>query len=76
MATEEIKMAVAKLSQTLKSNSLGLVPVKFKSNYKSYNVGETAGFTPHKAASLIYSNIAVEVGEKPKEEKKLVKEKA
>lgn len=76
MATEEIKAAVTKLSQTLKVNGVGLVPVKFKANYRSYNVGEIAGFSPYKAAGLIYSNIAVEVGEKPKETKKIVKEKA
>tara|TARA_R100000152_G_C6778805_1_gene209799 strand:- start:859 stop:1089 length:231 start_codon:yes stop_codon:yes gene_type:complete len=76
MATEEIKAAVTKLSHTLKVNSAGLVPVKFKANYRSYNIGEIAGFSPYKAAGLIYSNIAVEMAEKTKPVKKAIKEKA
>jgi len=66
MASEQELVEIKKIQSTLKANQVGLVPVKFVKKYRSYNVGEIAGFSPYKAAGLIFSKIATEVTAKKK----------
>ena len=36
----------------------GLVPIKFKKKFKSWNIGEIAGFSPKKAQELVEAKAA------------------